>query len=264
MKGNPMLNRLRTTAAATALAASIVWIAPAAQAQDADTVVATVNGTEITLGHMIMVRAGLPEQYLSLPDDVLWDGILDQLVQQSVLAQTGTEERSKRLALALDNEERALRAAEAVEGIVESATSDSAVQEAYEAAYADGGGVEFNAAHILVETEEAAAALVEQARGGADFATLARENSTGPSGPNGGDLGWFGPGMMVAPFEEAVLALEVGAVSDPVQTQFGWHVIKLNETRTRRPSRRCAKSSSRRSRAPRSRRRSPTCSTVPR
>ena len=66
---------------------------------------------------------------------------------------------------------------------------------------------------------------------GADFAELAAERSTGPSGPNGGQLGWFGPGMMVAPFEEAVVALEVGEVSEPVQTQFGWHVIILNESR---------------------------------
>ena len=67
--------------------------------------------------------------------------------------------------------------------------------------------------------------------GGADFATLAAEKSTGPSGPNGGDLGWFGLGMMVKPFEDAVLLLQPGQLSDPVQTQFGWHVIKLMETR---------------------------------
>lgn len=223
----PLLKSLKITAATAALALA----APLAQAQDAGTVVATVNGEEITLGHMIMARAGLPEQYLDLPDDVLWEGILDQLVQQSLLAQAGEEEASRRVALALENEERALRAAEAVQGIVETAVTDEAIQAAYDAAYSDGGGMEFNAAHILVESEETAAALAEEARGGADFATLARENSTGPSGPNGGDLGWFERGMMVAPFEEALLALEVGEVSDPVQTQFGWHVIRLNETR---------------------------------
>ena len=92
-------------------------------------------------------------------------------------------------------------------------------------------GKEFNAAHILVETEEEAKALKAELDGGADFATLAKEKSVGPSGPNGGDLGWFGVGMMVKPFEDAVVGLEPGQVSDPVQTQFGWHVIKLNETR---------------------------------
>ncbi len=78
---------------------------------------------------------------------------------------------------------------------------------------------------------EKAAALAERAREGEDFAELAKENSTGPSGPNGGELGWFGAGMMVAEFEAAVQELGEGEISDPVQTQFGWHVIKLNETR---------------------------------
>ena len=64
-------------------------------------------------------------------------------------------------------------------------------------------------------------------------AELAREKSTGPSGPNGGELGWFSAGMMVEPFQDAVETLEVGAVSEPVQTQFGWHVIKLNESRAK-------------------------------
>ena len=67
--------------------------------------------------------------------------------------------------------------------------------------------------------------------GGKDFAELAKEKSTGPSGPNGGELGWFGPGMMVTEFEDAVSGMEPGAISPPVQTQFGWHVVKLNETR---------------------------------
>ena len=66
---------------------------------------------------------------------------------------------------------------------------------------------------------------------GADFSELAKEKSTGPSGPNGGELGWFGLGMMVPAFEEAVLGLEVGQISDVVQTQYGWHVLILNDKR---------------------------------
>ncbi|MEO2168369.1 MAG: peptidylprolyl isomerase [bacterium] len=107
-----------------------------------------------------------------------------------------------------------------------------ALTDAYAEAYeGENRGMEFNASHILVETEEKAAALAERAREGEDFAELAKENSTGPSGPNGGELGWFGAGMMVAEFEAAVQELGEGEISDPVQTQFGWHVIKLNETR---------------------------------
>ena len=110
--------------------------------------------------------------------------------------------------------------------------TDEAIQAAYEDTYGNAEPeTEYNASHILVETEEEAVALVTELEGGADFAELAMEKSTGPSGPRGGALGWFGTGAMVAPFEEAVVALEAGAISAPVQTQFGWHVIKLNETR---------------------------------
>ena len=207
----------------------------AAQAQDevtADTVVATVNGVEIKLGHMLMVRAGLPEQYQQMPDTVLWDGILDQLVQQEVLAQQPEALETNRVKLALENERRALIASERLAVLSEGVATDEAV----EAKYAELFGsveprLEYNANHILVETEEEAAALVAELEGGADFEALAKEKSTGPSGPSGGALGWFGEGQMVAPFEQAVMELEVGAVSGPVQTQFGWHVIKLNETR---------------------------------
>jgi len=197
----------------------------------AESVIASVNGTDITLGHMIVLRARLPEQYQNLPDDVLFQGILDQVVQQAVLSQS-IEALSTEAQLVLDNERRALLAAEAVQDAVEASVTDEAVQAAYEANFGNAEPEqEFNASHILVETEEAAAALVTELEGGADFAELARNNSTGPSGPNGGNLGWFGKGMMVPAFEEAVLMLNLGEVSAPVQTQFGWHVITLNETR---------------------------------
>ncbi len=205
------------------------------QAQDtltADSVVATVNGTEITLGHMLMVRASLPEQYQQLPDDVLWDGIMDQIVQQTVLSQQDSGEETRRIQLALENERRALMAAQVIEGIVDSAVTDAAVQEIYDQTYLQADqSEEYNASHILVETEEEAAAIVEELNGGADFAEVARAKSTGPSGPNGGELGWFAAGMMVPEFQAAVEELEVGAISGPVQTQFGWHVIILNEKR---------------------------------
>ena len=203
---------------------------PAAPA-DPDTVVATVDGTDITLGHMAILRAGLPQQYQQLPPETLFGAILDQLIQQLVLAEQTTE-LDAASQKALENEERALRANVTIRGIAEGAMTDEALQQAYDAAYGDAEpSTEYNASHILVETEEEAAQIVEELEGGADFAEVARERSTGPSGPSGGSLGWFGPGQMVAPFEEAVMALEPGQTSAPVQTQFGWHVIHLNETR---------------------------------
>ena len=201
-------------------------------APDADTVVATVDGTEITLGHMLILRAGLPDQFQQVPADVLFPGILDQLIQQTLLADAHEGELPRRSALALENERRALIASEEMAQIADTAVTDEAVQTYFDENYLNAEtGTEFNAAHILVETEEEAQSLVEEARGGADFAALAEEHSTGPSGPSGGGLGWFSEGMMVEPFQEAVEAMEAGTISDPVQTQFGWHVIKLNETR---------------------------------
>jgi peptidyl-prolyl cis-trans isomerase C len=90
---------------------------------------------------------------------------------------------------------------------------------------------EYNAAHILVADEAKARELKAEIDGGADFAEVAAANSSDGSAANGGDLGWFGAGQMVPEFETAVSALEPGAVSEPVQTQFGWHLIRLNETR---------------------------------
>lgn len=88
---------------------------------------------------------------------------------------------------------------------------------------------EIKASHILVEDKETADQLVDKLNNGADFAELAKEYSTGPSGPNGGDLGYFGPGSMVPEFEEAAFALGEGEISAPVQTEYGWHIIKVTD-----------------------------------
>ncbi|WP_339768770.1 peptidylprolyl isomerase [uncultured Pseudosulfitobacter sp.] len=199
---------------------------------DLSTVVATVDGTEITLGHMLVAKATLPQQYQQLPDEVLFPGILDQLIQQTALEKSYEGDVPKRVELSMENERRSLIAGEAIEKILATAVTDEALQAAYDATYANAEPTkEFNASHILVETEDEAKAIVEELKGGADFAATAREKSTGPSGPGGGSLGWFGAGAMVPEFETAVAAMEAGDISDPVQTQFGWHVIKLNEVR---------------------------------
>ncbi len=204
-----------------------------AAAQDAEpgTIVATVNGTDITIGHLLAVKDQLPQQYQTLPDDVLFDGILDQLIQQTLLEQT-LDQAPSWLDTSLENERRNILSSVVVDALRDGAVTDEALQAAYAASYQNVPVErEYNASHILVETEEKAKQLVAELDGGADFAELAAEHSTGPSGPNGGQLGWFGTGRMVPEFELAVLGLEVGAVSAPVQTQFGWHVIRLNDAR---------------------------------
>lgn len=206
----------------------------ATPAAGAETVVASVNGTDITLGHMILARATLPQQFQQLPPDLLFPAILDQLIQQTALAQSFEGDLPSRVTLALENERRSLTAGEAVEGLLEGALTEDALQAVYDETYGSGQAeTEYNASHILVKTKEEAQAIVDEVTNGADFAETAKAKSTGPSGPGGGSLGWFGKGMMVPPFEAAVVAMEAGEVSGPVQTDFGWHVIRLNETRVK-------------------------------
>jgi peptidyl-prolyl cis-trans isomerase C len=207
-----------------------VW---AEDAPTADTVVATVNGTAITLGHMIVAREALPDQYKALPPDVLFKGILDQLVQQTALEQSMDGKLTRRDTLHLENEERGYVSARALEAVVRGAVTDAALQAAYDARFKDAAPqTEYNAAHILVADEAKAKELLAELEAGADFAELAKTNSTDTgSGAAGGDLGWFGLGMMVKPFEEAVVAAEVGKVAGPVQSDFGFHLILVKETR---------------------------------
>ncbi|MGJ8627243.1 MAG: peptidylprolyl isomerase [Sulfitobacter sp.] len=227
------MHKTLTFLASVAMCSVLALPAVAQDETTVDTVVATVNGTDITVGHMIVARASLPEQYQQLPDEVLFTGILDQLIQQTALADKFNGELPKRVTLSIENETRSLTAAEVVEEVMSEADTENAIKKAYDEQYATADlGEEYNASHILVETEEEAKAVVEELAGGADFAGIAKEKSTGPSGPNGGSLGWFGAGMMVPDFEAAVIEMEIGAVSAPVKTQFGWHVIKLNEKRT--------------------------------
>ncbi|PHP28252.1 peptidylprolyl isomerase [Limimaricola cinnabarinus] len=218
-------------------AALMAGLASMASAQQASDVVATVNGTEITLGEMIITRSQLPQQYQQLPPEALFQGILDQLVQQQVLADT-LDETPARVEYALENQRRSLLAGEAINAMMTEEVSEEELQAAYDEAFADAEATkEYNASHILVETEEEAEAVMERLEAGEDFAEVAKEVSTDPgSGAQGGSLGWFADGMMVAPFQEAVASLETGETTEtPVETQFGFHIVRLDDTRTQEP-----------------------------
>ena len=116
--------------------------------------------------------------------------------------------------------------------ISEKAVSDKILKTAYQQKYdKNKEEKEYKASHILVDTKEKAEGLIKLLEGGASFGELAIEYSIGPSGPGGGDLGWFKKGQMVAPFEDAVLNMEIGTYSRPVQTQFGFHLIQLDDRR---------------------------------
>ena len=229
MKGNVMLKPL--LAATTLIAA---WgLALPASAQDAQTVVATVNGEAITLGQMIAMRQSLsPEMTQNLPDSALWYLMLDQMIRQTAVAQQAGDPLSKRDAAALEIERRAYLAGSVLEKVAAPDPSEAELKAAYDAAFgASVPATEYHAAHILVKTRDEAEAIAAQIKDGADFGKLAAEKSTDNSGPNQGDLGWFQPEQMVEPFAEAVKALKKGEVSAPVETQFGWHIIRLIDSR---------------------------------
>ena len=218
-----------------ALALSTAMIVAPAGAQDAATVVATVNGEAITLGQMVAMKDSLDEQSKAgLDDAALWNLMLDQMVRQTAVAQEGAKAMTPRDTAVLELERRGYLSTAALQRVAEAEPSEADLKAAYDKAF--GASVapktEYNAAHILVATEDEAKAIVAELEGGADFGTVAEEKSSDNSSANKGDLGWFTPDMMVEPFANAVVALEKGQVSAPVQSQFGWHVIKLLDERT--------------------------------
>lgn len=209
--------------------------APAAPAT-AETVLATVNGQPITLGAIIVMRQGLPQQYQGLPDDVLLQGLVDQAIDQTLLAaEISPDPANDPLAVRLqvENDRRAALAASLVQARMSEPVSEADVQSAYdEAAKEFKPQKEFNASHILVASEDEAKAIEAQLKDGGDFAAIAKEKSTDPgSGAQGGSLGWFGAGQMVPEFQAAVETLKPGEISAPVQSQFGWHIVRLDEVR---------------------------------
>lgn len=227
---------LKPLLAATALTTAMLG-APAF-AQDADTVVATVNGETITLGQLIAMRQGLdPQTTQGLPDTALWDLMLDQMVRQTAVAQLA-QPLSKRNTAALEIEKRAYLAGSVLEKVAGAEPTEEELKAAYDQAFGTQTEpkIEYNAAHILVKTKEEAEAIEKQLKDGGDFGAIAAEKSIDPTtGPNKGELGWFQPDQMVAPFAEAVKGLKKDEVSAPVETQFGWHVIKLIDQRETQP-----------------------------
>ena len=196
-------------------------------------VLAEVNGKNITLDHIIAAVAKLPSEYNTLEADYILEGVLNQIVKQEIMAQI-LDTSEKFIEVSLENEIRSIRAKYSIEKLMEGFPGNDQLLAAYETATESIQSLEeFNASHILVESEKEALNILNSLKAGSDFSKLAQEKSTGPSGPNGGQLGWFGPGQMVPEFEAAVLVLEIGGISQPVKTQFGWHLVKLNDRRVK-------------------------------
>lgn len=222
-------------ALAVSLLAMTLGSASLSAAEPGD-VVAKVGDAEITEADIAFAAQDLGQQLQRFPPDQWRAILLDVVVDMELIAQAARQD-------GLDQdpdfkkqveflELQALRNAYIAQKIDGSITDD-VLSSAYEEQFKDyEGPEEINARHILVNDKAEAENLIKELDGGADFVELAKEKSTGPSGPNGGDLGYFGRGQMVKPFEEAVFALETGAYTkEPVETQFGWHVIKLEDKR---------------------------------
>ncbi len=145
---------------------------------------------------------------------------------------------SPRIKAQIELQTRAMLAqAVASDFITRNQATDEELQAAYDARLSASPPIEYKARHILVETQGAAVEIIAQLEGGANFADLAKEKSTGPTGPAGGDLGWFPPDRMVPAFSQAVQALDDGTFTTaPVQTQFGWHVILREDSREATPA----------------------------
>lgn len=163
--------------------------------------------------------------------------MLDQMIRQAAVAQVAAQSPTARDKATLENERRGYQYAATLEKVAAPEPTEEELRAVYDKAFGaqTEPKTEYNAAHILVATEEEAKAVADELAKGADFGTLAEERSTDNSSGNKGDLGWFTADMMVEPFAKAVESLEKGQVSAPVQSQFGWHVIKLNDERTQTP-----------------------------
>lgn len=217
-----------------------VPLVASAQSEEKKVLAAIVDGKEI---HQDEVRAMMdlvPPQYKQAPFEVLYPMLLQAVVNRHVIANKARADKldeSDEYKIRMSRFEEQLLQTLYLDQKVEAAMTEDRVKEAYES-FKKSFPVEdeVRARHILLETEEAAKAVIEAIKGGKDFAELAKEKSIGPSKDRGGDLGFFGKGAMVPDFEQAAFALEVGGFSqEPVKTQFGFHVIKLEEKRKKQP-----------------------------
>lgn len=224
-----------TIAAAPLLASAQQQTTEAPEPPDPATVIATVEGTDITVADLMLMMEQLPQQYRQAPLQMVYDILLKQLIERRLVALAAAEDGlddsadvQRRIAFARD----ALLHRAYLRQRVEPELEEEKLRATYEKEIGSAGGEEeVHARHILLESREAAEAVVKELDGGADFAAIAKEKSTGPSGAQGGDLGFFKRGDMVPEFSEAAFALAVGEVSEPVETQFGWHVIIVEERR---------------------------------
>jgi peptidyl-prolyl cis-trans isomerase C len=221
------------------LAACVLMIATNMAVAQAETAL-TVNGIDIdssVVDVYIQSRTQKPANQLTREER---DSLIAEISDVYLLtSQPGVEDlmSDARVQAQLEVQKRGLMAQVVVtDFMIRNQATDEEILSEYAKQIEFAPSSDFKARHILVESQSAAIDIVSQLDSGADFIELAKSSSTGPSGPNGGDLGWFSPNQMVKEFSDAVAELENGGYTKtPVQTQFGWHVILREDSRASEP-----------------------------
>jgi len=201
-------------------------------------VAVTVNGEQVTVPEMNqLVDQRTHGKKVSLNPSQRRQ-FAEQVVNMALLAQQAEQEglgNDPEVVAEMQNTRRLVLARAMIQKMTAPGSVPEAdLKKAYEDKYGNGKGgkTELKASHILVKTEKEARDIIKQLDNGGDFAKLAKEHSIGPTGKKGGELGWFAPDQMVPVFAKAAQKLDKGSYTEePVQTRFGWHVIKLEDTR---------------------------------
>jgi peptidyl-prolyl cis-trans isomerase C len=226
------------SAAVTGCLAIILLAGLPAKGEDANPVLAKVNGSEIRQSDVALAEEELGPSLAQMDPATKKDNVLSFLIDMKIVSKAAEDKKIEnnddfKKRLAFTRNRLLMDSLLASEG--KAATTDEAMKKVYEDASKQiSGEQEVHARHILVETEDDAKAVEEELKKGADFAELAKKKSKDPGASDGGDLGFFTKDQMVPEFSAVAFALEPGKISDPVKSQFGWHVIKVEEKRTRK------------------------------
>jgi peptidyl-prolyl cis-trans isomerase C len=238
----PFVSRALVALACVALLTVAAPLAPVpyagvARAADEDPVVARVNGVDIRQSDLAFAEEEIGGNMPTIPPEQKRDYLINYLVDVIVLSQAAEKQKlgdrpDVKRRLAFDHNRLLMESL--LQDAGKSALSDEAERKVYDEAVKQvKNEEEVHARHILVPTEDEAKAILAQLKGGADFATLAKEKSKDPGAAEGGDLGYFTKEQMVPEFSEVAFKLGKGQLSDPVKTQFGWHIIRVEDKRTR-------------------------------
>jgi peptidyl-prolyl cis-trans isomerase C len=220
-----------------AAALAVLLIAPIARAQDSDPVVARANGIDIRQSDLKLAEEDIGSAMPQMAPEQKRDYLVTYLADVIILAQAADQHQLANrpdVKQRIDFERHKALMEALLQDAGKAAMTDDAMHKVYnEAIKQTPNEQEVHARHILVATEGEAKDIEAQLKNGADFATLAKEKSKDPGAAEGGDLGYFTKDQMVPEFAEAAFKLDKGQVSDPIKTQFGWHIIKLEDKRVK-------------------------------